>query len=44
MLILTCEQFHLNLIQVYPQGGESIFQDGLHELVVFCSIRPLHVA
>ena len=27
MLLFTREQFHLNFIQVYLQGGQSIFQD-----------------
>ena len=44
MLVVTREQFHLNFIQVYLQGGPSIFQDGLHELTVFSSIRPVHLA
>ena len=42
--LLTREQFHLNFIQVYLQGGQSIFQDGPHQLIVLSSIRPVHVA
>ena len=44
MLLFTREQFHRNFIQVYLQGGQSVFQDGLHQLIVFSSIRPVHVA
>ena len=44
MLLFTREQFHLNFIQVYLQGGQSIFQDGPYQLIVFSSIRPVHVA
>ena len=43
MLLFTREQFHLNFIQVYLQGGKSIFQDGPHQLIVFSWIRPIHV-
>ena len=44
MLLLTCKKFQLNFIQVYRQGGQYIFQDGPHQLIVFSSIRPVHVA
>ena len=44
MLPLACEQFHLNFIQVYLQGGQSIFQDRPQKLLVFGSIRPVRVA
>ena len=30
MLLLTREQFQLNVIHVYLYGGQSIFQDGPH--------------
>ena len=43
MLLFTREQFHLNFIQVYLQGSQPIFQDGPHQLIVFSSIRPVHV-
>ena len=43
MLLLTRERFHLNFIQVYLQGGQSIFQDRPHQLIVFSSIRLVHV-
>ena len=33
MLLFTREQFHLNFIQVYLSGGQSIFQDGTHQLI-----------
>ena len=44
MLLFTREQFHLNLIRVCLQGGQSIFQDGSHQLLVSSSIRPVQVA
>ena len=44
MLLFTREQFHLNFIQVYLQGGQSIFQDAPHQLIIFRSIRRVHVA
>ena len=44
MLLLTGERFHLNFIQVYLQGSQSVFQDRPHQLTVFSSIRPVHVA
>ena len=44
MLLLTRGQFHLNFIQVYLQGGQSIFQDGPHQLIVFSSMRLVQVA
>ena len=44
MLLFTHEQFHMNFIQVYLQGGQSILQDGSHQLMVCNSIRPVHVA
>ena len=44
MLLFTREQFHLYFVQVYLQGGQSIFQDGRHQLIVFSSMRPVHVA
>ena len=44
MLLLTREPFHLNFIQVYLQGGQSIFEDRPHQRIVFSSIRPVHVA
>ena len=43
MLLFTGEQFHLDIIQVYLQGGQSILQDGPPELIIFSSIRPVHV-
>ena len=44
MPLLTREHFHLNFIQVYLQGSQSIFQDGSHQLIVCSSIRPFHIA
>ena len=44
MLILTRQQLHLNFIQVYLQVGQSIFEDGPHQLIVFSSIGPVNVA
>ena len=44
MLLLTREPFHLNFIPVYPQGRQSIFKDGSHQLKVFSLIRPVHLA
>ena len=44
MLLFTGEQFHLHFIQVYLQGGQSNFKDGPHQLIVFGSLRPVHVA
>ena len=44
MLLLAREQFRLNFIQVYLQGGQSIFQDRSHQLLVFGLIGPVHVA
>ena len=44
LLLCTREQFHLYFSQVHLQGGESIFQDRLHQLIVFSSMGPVHVA
>ena len=44
MLLLTREQFHPIFIHIYLQGGQSILQDRLHQLIDFISIRPVHVA
>ena len=44
MLLLTREQFHLNFIQVYLQGRQSIVHDGWHQLIVFSLLRPVYVA
>ena len=44
MLLLSREQFRLTFIRVYLQGGQSILQDGLQQLIVFRSIRPVHIA
>ena len=44
MLLITREQLHLNFIQVYLQGGHSIFQDRQQLLIVFSSIRPDQVS
>ena len=44
MLLFTREQFHLNFIQVNLQGGQPISQDRPHQLIVFSSIKPVHVA
>ena len=44
MLVFTRKQFHRNFIQVYLQGDQSILQDEPHQLIVFSSIRPFHVA
>ena len=44
MLLFTREQFHLYFIQVYLQGGQSIFQDRSHQLIVLSSIRAVHIA
>ena len=44
MLLLTCKQFQMNFTEVDLQGGHSTFQDGCHQLLVFISIRLLHVA
>ena len=38
MLLPTREQFHLNFIDIYLQGGQSIFQDESHQLIVVSSI------
>ena len=35
MLLFTREQFYLNFIQVYLQGGQSILQDGPHQVDSF---------
>ena len=35
MLLFTHDQIHLNFIEVYLQGGQSIFQGGPHQLIVF---------
>ena len=42
MLLLTREQFHLNFIQVYLQGNQSMFQNRPHQPIIFNSIRPVH--
>ena len=44
MLLLTRKRFHLNFVQVYLQGGQSIFQDRPSHLIVLGLIRPVHVA
>ena len=44
MLLFTRKKFHLNFIHVYVQVGQSSFQDRPHQLIVFSSIRPFHVA
>ena len=44
MLLLTREQFHLNVFLVCLWGGQSILEDESHQLIVFISIRPGRVA
>ena len=44
MLLFTRKPFDLKCIQVYAQGAQFIFQDGLHQPIVFSSIRPVHLA
>ena len=43
MRLLTREEFHLNFVQVYLQGGQSSFQDASHQLIVFILIRSVLV-
>ena len=44
MLLLARDQFCLNFIQVNLHGGQSILEDRPRQLIVFSSIRPVHVA
>ena len=44
MLQVTGEQFDLNFIQVNVQGGQSIFQDRMRQLIVYSAIGPVHIA
>ena len=41
MLLLARKQFHLDLIQVYLKGRQSIFKNLTGQLVVFSTIVSL---
>ena len=41
VLLLAREQFHLDLIQVYLKGGQSIFKNVTVQLLVFSTIVSL---
>ena len=41
MLLLARKQFHLDLIQVYLKGRQSIFENMTGQLVVFSTIVRL---
>ena len=41
MLLLTRKRFHLDLIQVYPKGRQSVFKNVTGQLVVFSTMVSL---
>ena len=41
VLLLACKRFHLDLIQVYLKGRQSIFKKVTGQLVVFSTIVSL---
>ena len=44
MQLLSHKQFYLYFTEVYLQGGQSHFQAGSHQLIVFSSIRLVQLS